>query len=222
MFTNNTKKYGAMEPDLFEVEREDIMIEDAEVEKNGRLGESTIGTFLREYIEEKEFALSTEPEDRMSGSGITSFLDSLISTSSFFCSDQEVGRVLLTETMHQKVKYGSLTPEMRKKCDEARRVKLAKLMKYDTYDMVRKENVPAGATVLDMLVVDTLKMKAGGEREFKARAVARRDQDLRQSVETTTYSCPPDSVHFVLLAALASPNYRKNSIASVDCQNAYL
>uniref|UniRef100_A0A0G4HAW5 Uncharacterized protein n=1 Tax=Chromera velia CCMP2878 TaxID=1169474 RepID=A0A0G4HAW5_9ALVE len=37
MFTNNTKKYGAVEPDLFEVEREDIVIEDAEVKKNGRL-----------------------------------------------------------------------------------------------------------------------------------------------------------------------------------------
>uniref|UniRef100_A0A0G4IAI6 Integrase catalytic domain-containing protein n=1 Tax=Chromera velia CCMP2878 TaxID=1169474 RepID=A0A0G4IAI6_9ALVE len=175
MFTNNTKKYGAVEPDLFEVEREDIVIENAEVEKNGRLGESMISTLLREYIEEKEFALSTEPEDRMSGSGVTSFLNSLISMSSFFCSDQEVGRVLLTETTHQKVKYGSLTPEMKKKCDEARRAELAKLMKYDTYDTVRKENIPAGATVLDMLVVDTLKMKAGGEREFKARAVARGD-----------------------------------------------
>uniref|UniRef100_A0A0G4HK53 Reverse transcriptase Ty1/copia-type domain-containing protein n=1 Tax=Chromera velia CCMP2878 TaxID=1169474 RepID=A0A0G4HK53_9ALVE len=137
MFTNNTKKYGAVEPDLFEVEREDIVIEDAEVEKNGRL-------------------------------------------------------------------------------------ELAKLMKYDTYDTVRKENVPTGATVLDMLVVDTLKMKAGGEREFKARAVARGDQDPRQGVETATCGCPPDSVRFVLLAALASPNYGKNSIASVDCQNAYL
>uniref|UniRef100_A0A0G4H8R9 Reverse transcriptase Ty1/copia-type domain-containing protein n=1 Tax=Chromera velia CCMP2878 TaxID=1169474 RepID=A0A0G4H8R9_9ALVE len=158
----------------------------------------------------------------MSGSGVTSFLDSLISTSSFFCSDQEVGRVLLTETTHQKVKYGSLTPEMRKKCDKARRAELAKLMKYDTYDTVRKENVPVGATVLDMLVVDTLKMKAGGEREFKARAVARGDQDPRQGVETATCGCPPDSVRFVLLAALASPNYGKNSIASVDCQNAYL
>uniref|UniRef100_A0A0G4FPI4 Uncharacterized protein n=1 Tax=Chromera velia CCMP2878 TaxID=1169474 RepID=A0A0G4FPI4_9ALVE len=100
MFTNNTKKYGAMEPDLFEVEREDIVIEDAEVEKNWRLCESMISTLLREYIEEKEFALSTELEDRMSGFGVTSFFDSLISTSSFFCSDQEVGRVLLTETMH--------------------------------------------------------------------------------------------------------------------------
>uniref|UniRef100_A0A0G4GS68 Uncharacterized protein n=1 Tax=Chromera velia CCMP2878 TaxID=1169474 RepID=A0A0G4GS68_9ALVE len=217
MFTNNMKKYGAVEPDLFEVEREDIVIEDVEVKKNGRLGESTISTLLREYIKEKEFALSIEPEDRMLGSGVTSFLDSLISTSSFFCSDQEVGRVLLTETTHQKVKYGSLTPEIRKKCDEARRAELAKLMKYDTYDTVRKENVPAGATVLDMLVVDTLKMKAGGEREFKARAVARGDQDPRQGVETATCGCPPDSVHFVLLAALASPNYGKNSITSVDC-----
>uniref|UniRef100_A0A0G4GUU8 Reverse transcriptase Ty1/copia-type domain-containing protein n=1 Tax=Chromera velia CCMP2878 TaxID=1169474 RepID=A0A0G4GUU8_9ALVE len=120
------------------------------------------------------------------------------------------------------MKYRSLIPEMRKKCDEARRVELAKLMKYDTYDMVRKENIPAGATVLDMLVVDILKIKTGGEREFKARAVARRDQDLRQGVETATCSCPPNSVRLVLLAVLASPNYGKNLIASVDCQNVYL
>uniref|UniRef100_A0A0G4GI69 Integrase catalytic domain-containing protein n=1 Tax=Chromera velia CCMP2878 TaxID=1169474 RepID=A0A0G4GI69_9ALVE len=224
MFTS--KKRKSLEPDIYEVEKDEIAIERAQLQENGRLAQGTVEEILKDYVEEKEFALSTTIEEPTFNGNASFLVSGLLSHLGFSTAStddhQTVKSALLTATTHQKVKYSELTQTQKAKCDKARRNEFAKLMKYQTYEPVRRDQVPEGVRIIDMLVVDTLKLKPEGEREFKARAVARGDQDTRQDIDTAMCGCPPDSVRFVLLAALGSPHFNEDSIASVDCQNAYL
>uniref|UniRef100_A0A0G4ICC7 Integrase catalytic domain-containing protein n=1 Tax=Chromera velia CCMP2878 TaxID=1169474 RepID=A0A0G4ICC7_9ALVE len=61
MFT--LKKRKGLEPDVYEVEKDEIAIEKAQLQENGRLAQGTVEEILKDYVEEKEFALSTTIEE---------------------------------------------------------------------------------------------------------------------------------------------------------------
>uniref|UniRef100_A0A0G4G388 Uncharacterized protein n=1 Tax=Chromera velia CCMP2878 TaxID=1169474 RepID=A0A0G4G388_9ALVE len=144
MFTS--KKRKGLELDIYEVEKDEIAIERAQLQENGRLAQGTVEEILKDYVEEKEFALTTtikEPAFNGNASFLVSGLLSHLGISTASTNDhQAIESALLTATTHQKVKYSELTQTQKAKCDEARRNEFAKLMKYQTYEPVRRDQVP--------------------------------------------------------------------------------
>lgn len=128
----------------------------------------------------------------------------------------------MAETTHQTIKYPTLPPEQRKGVDAARQKEFDKMLKYDTYVPVHKSKVPNNAEIVSSMLVDTLKLQPNGERIYKSRLVARGDQDVREGLDTSTSTCPPESVRLALLTALASINLGGDTITTVDVENAYL
>uniref|UniRef100_A0A0G4G112 Uncharacterized protein n=1 Tax=Chromera velia CCMP2878 TaxID=1169474 RepID=A0A0G4G112_9ALVE len=148
-----------------------------------------------EFLLEREFAVSTRYADALLNSNVA-FLFRLISHSVPFSHvDLKEDCALLTETTHQKVRYTELDSQQKRDCDTVREAEFRKLKKYKCYDVVDLKDVETGSEILMSMMVNTLKKKPDGVREFKAQMVARGDQDTCKGVETSTTSCPADSMH---------------------------
>jgi Reverse transcriptase (RNA-dependent DNA polymerase) len=219
-------------PDLFDVERTDILIAKFELEGKGTIPLYVIN--LIEQLNHMEYVLFCGEQYDASALKLGAYVQELDRNADNIILDinTKEGAVLVasgyvddaTATTHQKLKYKQLSAQQKKGVDAARAAECAKIVQYGTYRLEQKYEKPADVIPIETLWVDTLKL-VNGKREYKSRLVARGDQDKRakHDLDCKTAACPPESVRFLLLAALASPNYAKGkSIVSIDIKNAYL
>lgn len=94
-----------------------------------------------------------------------------------------------------------------------------KYKEYNTYELIKLQDIPKNATVLRTHIIFTLKLTKEGERMFKARCVVDDSKDTRQ-LYSSTQNADQSEIRTLIHMASVNPQYN-GDINTADVENGY-